>query len=137
MEKNKSLKTFNPVYQDQNSTAFTRRLQEFYKKDGYIEDLANKTISSYGRLKTEVDDNNPVIDRSNLNARERRLLELNPKLASKGKTSNNNQIDSESSNNKLSFYDSNSTAMKYNAQKSTKETRIDNMRSNIFHDKVK
>lgn len=105
---------------------------EFYQKDDYIDNLANKTMSSLGRLKTEHLQEDPVlaVNKTNLNAKDRKLLELNPKLATEG------NINQSNTDKKLTFYDSNSTAVKYSSKKSTKDNRTDSLRSNIFNQEV-
>jgi hypothetical protein len=123
LKRDKTVPDFKPKFSD--NTAFSRRVKEFYKKD--VADVDDRT-SSHGYLETEFKKNNTSNNNGlALTPKEKKLLQLNPKLK---------LDDIRKTGDKPKFYTNNSISSKYDTAKSSKEIRTQHLNSNIFNDPV-
>ena len=82
--KSKKEKEFNPKYPRTNETTFSRHLKEFYNTTTLekTKDTNSNKYSTRGFIKEEFNcKENSIKENANLNAKERKIAEMNPNFA--------------------------------------------------------
>lgn len=125
VNKKAPVKKFEPKFQGQEETAYSRKLKEFYNKDNLITECAADVKTSKNFITKDRQRENQTPPKGVLNAREKKLLELNPKLT---------VDDLKTLKTSKSFYEKTTTENNFDPTKSTKDFRVSQMDSNIFHD---
>lgn len=138
--KDKIKNSFVPKFEEESN--INRKLNEFYPINReYRNKSSVKTVKEeYNRILNNKiktietnDENDKTFEANNLNPKLRRILDLNPNI-NKEKLLSNTKVEKKENSLK---YNKSSSDFKYNSLTSSKENRIQNLKSNIFNLKEK